>query len=271
VLQTIDEPHFNTLRTVRSLYRSQIVVDEATDFSPLQLACMAQLADPAIESFVACGDFNQRVTVWGTRSENELRWVFPDFDIRSIVVTYRHSRQMNDFARALRSLSGAGGADAELPEHLSTDGYDPVVAKALEGGDRVTWLAARICEIEQTTGKLPSIAVFVPSEDEVQPIALALNNALSGQNIRCVACPSGQVRGQDNDVRVFDVQHIKGLEFEAVFFVDVDELARRYPDLFDKFLYVGATRAATYLGLTSRADLPTKLAQLTSEFGVSWR
>ena len=28
-----------------------------------------------------------------------------------------------------------------------------------------------------------------------------------------------------NDVRVFDIQHIKGLEFEAVFFVGVDRLA----------------------------------------------
>jgi len=31
--------------------------------------------------------------------------------------------------------------------------------------------------------------------------------------------------GNENDVRVFDIQHIKGLEFEAVFFVGVDRLA----------------------------------------------
>jgi len=68
----------------------------------------------------------------------------------------------------------------------------------------------------------------------------------------------GQTVGQDNDVRVFDVQHIKGLEFEAVFFVDVDELAERLPTLFDRYLYVGATRAATYLGLTC-AGRPSRL------------
>ena len=32
------------------------------------------------------------------------------------------------------------------------------------------------------------------------------------------ACPDGKVVGQETAVRVFDVQHIKGLEFEAVFF-----------------------------------------------------
>jgi hypothetical protein len=44
--------------------------------------------------------------------------------------------------------------------------------------------------------------------------------------------------GQNADVRVFDVQQIKGLEFEAVFFVSLDQLAAREPALFDKFLYV---------------------------------
>jgi len=51
---------------------------------------------------------------------------------------------------------------------------------------------------------------------------------------------------QDNQVRVFDVQHIKGLEFEAVFFVGLDRLAKREPDIFAKYLYVGATRAALF-------------------------
>ena len=67
--------------------------------------------------------------------------------------------------------------------------------------------------------------------------------------------------GQDSDVRVFDVQHIKGLEFEAAFFLGIDRLARTLPDLFDKYLYVGVTRAATYLGLTCDAELPATMAE----------
>src|SRR5262245_32763041 len=62
--------------------------------------------------------------------------------------------------------------------------------------------------------------------------------------------------GQDNDVRVFDVQHIKGLEFEAVFFIAIDRLAALQPELFDKYLYVGTTRADTYLGVTCEDALP---------------
>lgn len=40
-----------------------------------------------------------------------------------------------------------------------------------------------------------------------------------------VPCYEGQFAGQNNDIRVFDIQHIKGLEFEAVFFVGVGDLA----------------------------------------------
>jgi DNA helicase IV len=77
---------------------------------------------------------------------------------------------------------------------------------------------------------------------------------------------------KDNDVRVFDVQHIKGLEFEAVFFVGIDKLAARHPLLFDKYLYVGATRAATYLGLTcASVELPSKIKPLEDSFAASWR
>ena len=61
------------------------------------------------------------------------------------------------------------------------------------------------------------------------------------------------------------------IEFEAVFFVGIDELAARQPQLFDKYLYVGATRAATYLGITcSSAELPGRIAPLEKVFANSW-
>lgn len=73
------------LGDIATLQRNQILVDEATDFSPIQLACMAALADPRTESFFAIGDFNQRLTKWGSRSEEELKWLFPDIQIRGTI------------------------------------------------------------------------------------------------------------------------------------------------------------------------------------------
>ena len=63
---------------------------------------------------------------------------------------------------------------------------------------------------------------------------------------------------------------ISWLEFEAVFFVGVDQLLQQYPDLYQKFLYVGATRAANYLGVTCTGELPSALEQLRPYFGENW-
>jgi hypothetical protein len=67
------------------------------------------------------------------------------------------------------------------------------------------------------------------------------------------------------------VQHIKGLEFEAVCFVEVDRLIARYPDFFDKFLFVGVTRVATYLGVTCEENRPPILEPLRPHLtGKDW-
>lgn len=118
---------------------------------------------------------------------------------------------------------------------------------------------------------MPSVAILVNSEGDVAPIADGLNDALTEQNMQVVGCHNGQVVGQESDIRVFNIEHIKGLEFEAVFFIGIDELAERHPTLFDKYLYVGITRAATYLGLTcAGAQFPSMIQELESRFQKNW-
>ena len=271
VSRRLEEPFWSSLKTIQSLYMHQVLVDEATDFSPIQLACMAELAHPDLRSFFACGDFNQRLTTWGSRTAEDVRWVFPDLEIREVSVSYRQSRQLNELARAI--IHSVGGADQHmsLPPHVDSEGRQPAL---LENADGMTvivdWLAERVCEIESFLDQLPSTAIFVNSEEEVRPLAEALNTALEDSNIRVVACPDGQVMGLDNDIRVFDIQHIKGLEFEAVFFIGVDRLAAARPVLFDKYLYVGTTRAATYLGITCEKLLPKAMESLRTHFQLDW-
>ena len=272
VVASIGEPAFAALSGIRDIFRNQVMVDEATDFSPLELSCMGALANPGIGSFFACGDFNQRITDRGMRSDADAKWCFPDMDIRTIETTYRHSKQLNELAKALVLASSGGESKAILPEHVATDAVRPVFGGSLGTmPERVEWLAARTVEIEKLTQTLPSIAILVNSEEQVQQLAASLNEALSPYSIPVVPCPQGLVVGEDSDVRVFDVQHIKGLEFEAVFFVGIDELASDKPHLFEKYLYVGATRAATYLGWTSSADqLPERISSLSLHFGTDW-
>lgn len=270
-LDTPENPAQRILTRMSELYRTQVLVDEATDFSPIQLACMSMLARPVSRSFFACGDFNQRVTAWGTRSLEQMKWVLPDIDNRSVSIAYRQSKKLHALARQLVALGGDSAAEVALSDFADNEGVSPVLGTGMSDlAETARWLADRIIEIEETVRELPSIAVLVNSEADVRPIADALGEALLDNNIRVIPCPDGQVRGREGAVRVFNVEHIKGLEFEAVFFVGVDTLAANLPDLFDKYLYVGATRAASYLGLTCAQFLPDRVKHLEPLFEQKW-
>lgn len=271
VQRDIDSPAWSSLKTFQDLYRNQILVDEATDFSPIQLACMAALTNPRLRSFFACGDFNQRLTTWGARSADELKWVFTDIEIREITVSYRQSELLNEFARAVIHAVGGDEQSVSIPTRVENRGVAPTLLEfASDSTRRVAWLADRIREIERFLGQLPSIAVFVNLSAEVEQLAHELEVVLAEHNIPVMACRDGQAVGQESCVRVFDIQHIKGLEFEAVFFIGIDRLASLHPQLFDKYLYVGTTRAATYLGVTCDDVLPTAISTLRPMFVADW-
>ena len=269
--QGVTGTFWTPLQNVLDAYRTQILVDEATDFSPIQLACMAALAHPSTRSFFACGDFNQRLTQWGTRSMSEVKWADPTLRIEKVTIGYRQSGELNALARQLALASGDDDPEVVLPGYAERHGVRPILAEHVPTVLALAaWLAGRIVEIERAVGQLPTIAILVPHEGRVEPVAAALDHALAGQNVNVLACPNGQVIGQENDIRVFDAQHIKGLEFEAVFFCDVDDLIDRFPDLFSKFLYVGATRAATYFGLTCTVAIPSAISGFRHMFGTEW-
>lgn len=260
------------LDTVAGMRRNQVLVDEATDFSPIQLACMRALASTTTDSFFASGDFNQRLTRWGTRSEEELQWVNPRLMIEHIDLSYRQSRRLAAFARTLGQLQGYDISD-RAPDHMDNLGYHPVLGLSLASlPAQAGWLASRIREINGITNSaLPTIAVLVCSAEALDPLAAALTEDLRDMNVQAVACPKGMVKGQAGDVRIFEVEHIKGLEFEAVFFMDIDALGVREPDLFDRYVYVGATRAATFLGLTCSGDgLPSAMKPVEDLFEQRW-
>jgi DNA helicase IV len=158
-----------------------------------------------------------------------------------------------------------------VPTHAMHTGFEPVLVEGCSENKLVVkWLSERIQEVERSVRQMPTIAVLVNHEDEVKPVAEALNELLEDVNLKAVACTEGKSLGEGTEVRVFDVQHIKGLEFEAVFFVGIDRLAAQIPDLFGKYLYVGATRAATYFGMTCDNKLPEVIEPLRDSFREHW-
>jgi len=262
------------LATIRSRYLTQVFVDEATDLSAVQLACSVELADPALRSWFACGDLRQRITTHGIRNNSEIEWLNRTTEVkvyvRNINIGYRQSQKLRELSDALAALLDGSDRPGTEPSRGSDEANAwPLLGEDLSGAPLVEWLAGRIGEVEDAVGRPPSIAIFVDGDDLIDDLVEGIRPLLAKRNILVAGCKEGKVVGDEREVRVFDVQHIKGLEFEAVFFVGIDGLAERIPDLYHRFVYVGMTRAATYLGVTCEGALPAGLEQLRPHFGTA--
>lgn len=248
-------------------FRTVVVVDEAADFSATELACMYMLAHPAFNSVTLAGDLMQRMTREGLGSWTDLALLLPAFDERPLSTSYRQSARLLRVADNLyREFIGEA---PPFSSAFSDDNADPEPLLFL-GSDKhqtADWIADRIIEIyRQNREQLPSIAIFVPTETDITELHELLAPKLFDHSISTDACFGGKVLGTQAKVRIFNVKFIKGLEFEAVFFTSIDRMARNEPELIDKYLYVGLTRARNFLALTCGDQFPQRLDFIKAQF-----
>ena len=65
----------------------------------------------------------------------------------------------------------------------------------------------------------------------------------------------GNVLANKNNIRVYPIDVVKGMEFDVVFFHNIDKVSAD-PDLVKRFIYVGVSRAAFFLGVTMNKEMP---------------
>lgn len=258
---------WSPVKRFAKLQKMQILIDEVTDFSPVQLRCMYLLAREKPRSIFACGDLNQRMTQCGVRDKETLKVALRNAQVQEIRTSYRQSVSLHKFAQAIihntdeYSISKIGEKNIGMKPILSEKTGSSVAS------------AERICQwirqIDSIVNAPISIAVFVPSENLVEVVTDVLKSNLRDISLDVYACRDGQSVGQAGGVRVFDVVHIKGLEFDAAFFLDLDCM-KDFQNLFVKVLYVGATRARSFLGVTCTGKLPDELNYLKEEFINLW-
>ena len=275
---TAELPREGLLFSILRLQKAQVFVDEATDFSAIQLACMYEISHPALRSFFMCGDINQRLSPWGIKSYETLKWISPRIKHAIIDVSYRQTRPLVDLAEEIALLEESNPTKIRSPDELKGEDVKPVWQTHLKRPDQVAeWMKHRIHEMQQilNTDKtsdhvFPTIAVLVNEEKFVKPLASELGKHLKEFNRSVTACIDGEIKGDDEEIRVFHIEHIKGLEFEAVFFVDLDKTVTNHPTLFKYYLYVGATRARSFLGITFHDEIPDRLDPIKKHFEGDW-
>lgn len=255
-------------------FRYVVVVDEATDFSVVELACMRLLAHPVFDCVTFAGDPMQRLTGHGIRDWKDLGSLVEAPEIHELHHSYRQSKRLLEIASKLFEKSV--GRPAPFAAGFLDEADDPEALryKAPSRPDEDGWLIQRIGEIYGVCGeRLPSIALITPDEQDVKPLADRLKaRLLESFGIEIEDCPQGRILGTQAKVRVFSVQFIKGLEFEAVFFVGIDRMAASSPELVDRFLYVGLTRARSFLAVTHTGEFPAEFDHVVNRFvDGNWR
>lgn len=149
-----------------------------------------------------------------------------------IDIPYRQSQYLNAFANKIIGNSES----IDTPVYGNHKGFKPsLLINAGSVAECINWTASRIIEVENILHRLPSTAVFVNSEDEVEHVSELLEQLLNSKNINVEACKDGRMLGEGQNVRVFSIEHIKGLEFEVVFFVSIDTLYSMDPELLPSF------------------------------------
>jgi len=248
-------------------FRVNVCIDEAADFSPLEIACMERFSLPKVGGVTLSGDLMQRVTQGGLRTWDDLDFFSGPYQRCQLTIGYRQSARLFQIARKLCSAMGVP-TDSFQSAYQTQESDPPPLAVQLCGNDEISdWLAKRVFEIfDICEDTLPTIAILMPTNREISPLFEALKPRLSESGIELEESLDGKLIGDSSRVRIFPVEAIKGLEFEAVFYVGIDRMAQLHSNLIDKFLYVGLSRARSFLGVTYEQDLPSDLATIESLF-----
>ena len=237
------------IEKLKSHFKNQIFIDEVTDFSPIQVSSINLLCNSNISSLFMSGDFNQRLTTFGLKDIKELKWVDSSILEKEISIPYRQSNNLSVFSNAIIKNSTVI-YDNQEPK--------PILKKITDDQSLTSWIIKKINDIHEYLGYYPSIAIFVTNEEEKQKLILSFKNTEYNYNFR-IYFSNGEDLGEGYDIRVFNIQDIKGLEFEVVFFIDINSLILNFSDLFIKYLYVGSSRSRTFLGMTYSDKIPEHL------------
>lgn len=272
---TTNHPYINSFR---NNCKPVIGIDEATDFSIIDLIAINSFGHPELSSVTLSGDLMQRMTSEGITSWEDFTQTNSNSEIQDLKVSYRQSPTLLSLAKAIYQKST--GQVANYESYIEKDELEPkpLMLISQDEDEKLNWLANRILEIYIAYGdSIPSIAIFLPEENQLEHFATKLGclDTLADVGILVKACRNGEVLGDKNTVRVFAIDKIKGLEFEAVFFNDIDSLEKQNlgKDLFLKYLYVGLSRATFYLGLTLSNKLSDQLSFIADHFdqtGNTW-
>ncbi|EJQ45063.1 helicase UvrD [Bacillus mycoides] len=206
-----------------------VVIDEAQDFSPFQVYVLKEIT--LGNSFTILGDLSQAIYDYqGIEDWNAFKEVFQETGYYELTRSYRSTKEIIEFANEIIK-------NAEIPVGLATpvfrSGED---VKVIRAEDQFTEIVKTLEHLQNEDVK--TIAVIGRTDDECRDIYEKLTNA--GLSVNVIEADQSKYEG---GISVVPVYLAKGLEFDAVLLIDVDEEHYKNTKHDAKLLYVGCTRS----------------------------
>ena len=256
-LYSVDKKRFEEtkhayLDAYKALCRPVIGVDEATDYSIIDFYGIKSFGHFAVRSYTLCGDTMQLMKEDGITDWNVLKHplLFEQMEVHNLNMSYRQSQELLELAdkiyqeeRGIKSPYDCYLKGRQTPKPLWLESND------LE--EKADWISHRVLEIVKAyDNKMPTIAVFTNTKEKADELREAIEDCdlLNPAGIEVKVCSDNNLEGEKT-LRIFPIDQVKGMEFEAVFFYDIDDIESS--SLINKYLYVGLSRASMYLAVTS--------------------
>lgn len=245
------------INSYNELVRPIIGIDEVTDFSKVELKAMTSFALTDYHSITMAGDLMQRLTVCGIKDWDILDEVVRKKQVIELRTSYRQSKRMLEVAQQL--YEDTIGKSPKYVAYLHENKVPrPLMYTADSESKKIKWIEKRIEEVYKAyCGHLPATAIFLNSKEDVTPFVEEMRKSSTLQNagIDIVDGSAGNVTGSKQEIRVYPINVVKGLEFDVVFFHNIDS-AGFSDEIIKRYIYVGVSRAAFFLGATLSNDVP---------------
>ncbi len=223
-----------------------VVVDEAQDVSPFQIALLgAYMREP---SFTILGDLAQGIHAYrGINRWEELTEVFAEgqTSYHELIQSYRSTLEIIEFANRILPFTETG---LPLAQPVFRSG-EPVAVIEMKSGDDLTEHIQAFIHENRDRG-MQTFAIIGRTNEDCSLIYDALSQVES--QVTFITEGQNEYRGGISVVPIFLA---KGLEFDAVLLLDVDSERYSATPQDAKLLYVGCTRALHYLTLLYQGEI----------------
>ncbi len=253
------------VETIFYKYRTQVLIDEVSDFSSIQVGCMYNISHPVFNSIFVTGDLLQRTNNSGLSKWEELDG-YVDYnhnDVFELKKVYRQSHKMLDLIQELYNHTFKSNVIFESAYPKDENEPDPICYRYSDEITHYKWIYENIKKISREG---ISVAIFLNDDESVQLYyegLCAINDSL----LEFKMCFEDEVY-KEYGINIVNINNIKGVEFEAVFIPDIDFLCSSKAKCRDNLLYVALSRSAGHIFLTYKDKFPDKLSFIRPLFKI---